>query len=72
MKGHGLLCSSVLFAGSGQGETKQVDEEEEENEEGAAVTCNACDQLSEREREKGVGPAGPFSSFLFFSLLLVQ
>ena len=31
-KGHGLLCFfSVLFAGSGQGETKQANEEEEEN-----------------------------------------
>jgi len=36
MKGHNLLCSWVLFAGSRQGETKQADEEDEENGEGAA------------------------------------
>ena len=35
MKGHSLLCSWVLFGGSGQGETKQADEEDEENGEGA-------------------------------------
>jgi len=52
MKGHGLLCSFVLFAGFGQGETKLANKEEE-NGEGAASHVPSTPHLNEMGERAG-------------------